>query len=316
MRLEKESEYLPIRFRHQRSARDERFEERSFIMVENPIRMMRGVCACVGANTHPKGCNRTAFTLVELLVVIAIIGILIGMLLPAIQRVRESARSVVCRNNLRQIGLAMQNYHSTFMNFPAGVTGWRPFGSNNQSKLNLAWSVFILPQLEQDNLYQQLDLSQAYDSPRNQNAGSQSISVYQCSSATRVAQPEDALGIIDYGGIFGERINSRNDPPKGCMLFDQPISISDITDGASNTLLVAEDSQFSDGQWINGRNVFDQAFAINAAPEFENDIRSNHSGGANGVFADGHVQFLSESMELYTLGGICSRSSGETLGEF
>ena len=275
---------------------------------ENPVGIVRTACAPT--------LNRRAFTLVELLVVIAIIGILIGMLLPAIQSVRESARSIVCRNNLRQIGLALQNYHSVYMHFPSGVTGWRPFGSLDQSKRNLAWSVFILPQLEQENLYQRLDLSQAYDSPANFDAGSQPISVYQCPSATRDSIQENALGITDYGGIYGERINSSNDPPKGCMIFDDPISISDITDGTSNTLIVAEDSQSSDEQWINGRNVFDQAFPINAAPEFENDIRSNHPGGANGVFADGHVQFLSESMQPFTLGGICSRASGETLGQF
>ena len=278
------------------------------MMTKNPNRSVRNRCAPM--------LYRHAFTLVELLVVIAIIGILIGMLLPAIQSVRESARSIVCRNNLRQMGLALQNYHSTFMHFPAGVTGWRPFGSADQSKLNLAWSVFILPQLEQENLYRQLDLSQAYDSPANHDAATQPVSVYQCPSATGGPTKDDALGVINYGGIYGERINSRNDPPKGCMIFDDPISISDVTDGTSNTLIVSEDSQFSDGQWINGRNVFDQAFPINSAPAFENDIRSNHAGGANGVFADGHVQFLSETIQLYTLGGICSRASGETLGEF
>ena len=277
-------------------------------MTENPKGIVRSGCA-----HRPK---QRAFTLVELLVVIAIIGILIGMLLPAIQSVRESARSIVCRNNLRQMGLALQNYHSAFMHFPAGVTDWRLCTSFDQTKRNLAWSVFILPQLEQENLYRQLDLSQAFDSPANFEAGSQPVSVYQCPSATRGPRQTDALGIIDYGGIYGERINSRNDPPKGCMIFDDPISISAITDGTSNTLIVAEDSQFSSSQWINGCNVFDQAFAINTAPEVENDIRSNHLGGANGVFADGHVQFLSESIQLYTLGGICSRASGETLGAF
>ncbi len=308
MRPEKESEYLPIRFRHNALRGTSGSRNEFFIMTENPKRIVRPQCA--------QTLNRNAFTLVELLVVIAIIGILIGMLLPAIQSVRESARSIVCRNNLRQIGLALQNYHSSFMHFPSGVTDWRLCNSFDQSKRNLAWSVFILPQLEQESLYQQIDLSQAFDSPLNRDAGSQSISVYQCPSATRPPKQEDALGITDYGGIYGERINGSNDPPKGCMIFDDPISIGEITDGTSNTLIVAEDSQFSDGQWINGCNVFDQAFPINAAPEIDNDIRSDHPGGANGVFADGHVQFLSESMEMYTLGGICSRASGEILGAF
>ena len=282
-------------------------------MAENPAGNLRSTYAPVKPSIiRKKSARRSAFTLVELLVVIAIIGILIGMLLPAVQQVRETARSIQCSNNLRQIGIALQNYHSARMTFPAGVTGWRPFFNGDQSQRNLAWSVFILPQLEQDNIFQMLDLTQAYDSARNKEAASKPISVFECPSANKT----NALGISDYGGIYGERINSRNDPPKGCMIFDQPISIRDITDGTSNTLIVAEDSQFSDVQWINGRNVFDQAFAINAAPDFENDIRSNHPGGANGVFADGHVRFLSESMELFTLGGICSRAEGEVLGEF
>ena len=286
-------------------------------MAENPTGILRPTYAQATRFAKLiKSDNRNAFTLVELLVVIAIVGILIGMLLPAVQQVREAARSIQCSNHLRQIGIALQNYHSSHENFPAGVTGWRPFFNGDQSKRNLAWSVFILPQLEQDNIYQMLDINQAFDSVRNEEAGSRSISVFECPSANQTVSQTNKLGVTHYGGIYGERINSRNDPPKGCMIFDRPISIRDITDGTSNTLIVAEDSQFSDGQWINGRNVFDQAFAINDAPNFENDIRSNHSGGANGVFADGHVQFLSESMELFTLGGICSRAEGEVLGDF
>ena len=99
-------------------------------------------------------------------------------------------------------------------------------------------------------------------------------------------------------------------------MFEDAIRLVDVSDGSSNTLIVAEDSEFSDGEWINGGNVFDQAFAINAAPAFENDIRSNHPGGANGVFADGHVSFLSETMELFTLGAICTRASGEIVNDF
>ena len=286
-------------------------------MAENPAGILRLKCArSLRMDQLAKSGDRNAFTLVELLVVIAIVGILIGILLPAVQQVREAARSIQCQNNLRQIGIALQNYHSSRESFPAGITDWRPFSTGTPSQRNLAWSVFILPQLEQDNIFQMLDLTQAFDSERNREAGSKSISVFECPSAKPVENLNSELGITDYGGIFGERINGRNDPPKGCLIFNQPVSISDISDGTSNTLIVAEDSEFHNSQWIDGNNIFDQAFAINAAPDFENDIRSNHPGGANGVFADGHVQFLSESMDSFTLGGICTRAQGEVLGTF
>ena len=291
--------------------------ERIFIMTQNPTRIVRLECAQALL-------KRRAFTLVELLVVIAIIGILIGMLLPAIQSVRESARSIVCRNNLRQIGLALQNYHSSFSTFPAGVTDWRPFSGGNQSKRNIAWSALILPQLDQENLYHQLDLTKPFDDPANATAAATELPVYQCPSDSQQAiTPEGTLprGSTDYGGIFGERINSPNSPAKGVMIFDSGISHSDISDGLSNTLIVAEDSGLDDGssgdgQWINGRNVFDQAFAINEAPDFENDMRSDHPDGANAVFADGHVLFLTSEIQLSTLGAICTRAGGEVFGSF
>jgi len=257
------------------------------------------------------------FTLVELLVVIAIIGILIGMLLPAIQAIREAARRTTCANNLKQIGLSLQNYHSAHQAFPAGVTDWRPFFGGDQSKRNLAWSVFLLPHLDHANVFDALDLTEAYDSAANAEAASTRLPVFICPSSNRdqitVSSTSQPLpGPSAYGGIFGERINSANHPPKGLMIFDQRIRFSDITDGSSNTLIVAEDSEFGDGQWINGNNVFDLSDGINQALPFENDIRSRHPGGANSVFADGHVRFLRDAMDLYSLGAIGSRASGET----
>ena len=106
------------------------------------------------------------------------------------------------------------------------------------------------------------------------------------------------------------------------MLYDRAMQISDILDGTSNTLIVAEDSASADGQWINGLNIFDQAYPINLSPNPamgiypENEIRSDHPGGANGLLCDGSARFLFQQMDLKTLAAICTRAGGEITGEF
>lgn len=254
-----------------------------------------------------------AFSLIELLVVIAIIVLLMALLLPAIQRVRAAADSLRCRNNLRQIGVASHHYHNDYGTLPPGGVEWRPFG--NTTKRQLAWSAFILPYIEQDNQTRQLDLSKPFDSPVNAAAAGQVVAIYLCPSSRRSEPIVQGRGACDYGGIFGERIMSPNNPPKGVMIYDHAFRLTDIRDGTSHTLMISEDSGYTDGQWINGRNIFDQAFAINRAPAFENDIRSDHPGGANGLFCDGSVRFLLETMPLPVLAAICTRAGGEVVGD-
>ena len=275
----------------------------------SPLMVLRARFVC-----RQKFVKAAGFTLVELLVVIAIIGILIGILLPAVQAVREAARRTQCANNLKQIGLALHNHHAAKQEFPIGTVEWRP--SNDSSKRQLAWSVFLLPYLEQQNVFDQLDLMQAFDAADNAIGASTVLSVYLCPSSIREDDQPEGRGACDFGGIFGERITSPNNPPKGVMLIDRAISIRDIKDGTSHTLIVAEDSKSPDAQWINGRNIFDQAFPINQAPAFENDIRSEHPGGADGVFCDGSVRFLSESLDDELLAAICTRALGEVVSGF
>ncbi len=268
------------------------------------------------SNRRPRAFS-PGFTLVELLVVITIIGILIGLLLPAVQSAREAARRASCLNNLRQIGLALHQYHETHGCFPPGGIEPRPAWPDGRQ---FAWSAFILPFVEQRALHEQIDFGLSFDDPANAEAAAHVLQVYICPTVPRSSKLIEDRGVCDYGGIYGERISGPNNPPKGTMLYDQAVCIAEIRDGTSNTLIVSEDGGWHDGQWINGRNVFDQAYAINWEPPFtymnENEIRSDHPGGANGLLGDGSARFLAESMELDTLAAICTRNLGEVLSGF
>jgi len=258
--------------------------------------------------------RKRGFTLVELLVVIAIMAILIALLLPAVQAVRASARRMQCANNMRQMGLALHLHHESKDAFPPGGIEWRPWGDT--SKRQLSWAVFLLPYLEEQALFDSLDLTTPFDSEENAPAAKAILAVYVCPSSERGPRLVEGRGPCDYGGIFGERITSPNNPPKGIMRYDIATQITDIVDGTSTTLIISEDSNWTDGQWINGRNIFDQAYGINAAPDFENDIRSRHPQGANGLLADGSVHFLGNDTDLDILAALCTRAGGEMLSPF
>jgi type II secretory pathway pseudopilin PulG len=245
---------------------------------------------------------------VELLVVIAIIGILIALLLPAVQAAREAARRSQCLNNLRQMGIGLHNYHDALKTFPPG--GIDPLGKRH------AWSAMLLPYVEQGSLAEGIDFGKPYNDPVNATAAATVLDIYLCPSVPRSNPLRNGRAACDYGGIYGERISSPNNPPKGVMLYDQAVRIRDIRDGTSNTLAISEDTKFSDMQWINGNNVFDQAFPINEAPSFENDIRSDHPGGAHGLLCDGSARYLPETIDMETLAAICTRQGNEVVRKY
>jgi prepilin-type N-terminal cleavage/methylation domain-containing protein/prepilin-type processing-associated H-X9-DG protein len=273
------------------------------------------------ANNHP---TRRGFTLIELLVVIAVIGVLIALLLPAVQAAREASRRSSCLNNLRQIGLALHSYHGAYQTFPAG--GWIFIPTQPKTKnMNMGWSAAILSWLEQTALYSSINFSLPYNDASNSTAAHVSLAIYLCPSEPRASlwnrAPADSFDSADgdYGGMFGPRglgdPKFTNNPPRGAMIFNQVIPIQQIKDGASQTIHVGEDPEAINGFWISGHNIFDQSAPINARPptEFGEELTSQHPGGAQVLFVDGSARFLKQTMNSKTLAALCTRNLGEVI---
>lgn len=265
---------------------------------------------CVPAVGSGLGRRYTAFTLIELLVVISVIGVLVGLLLPAVQAAREAARKASCKNNLHQIGLALHLYHDAHRTLPTGCIEWRSFRAPATHR-QFAWSAFLLPFLEQQNLHALINFGVPFDSPINAAAAATRLSVYECPSADN---RQLIRAQTDYGGIFGESIVDR-EPEDGLFLYERSIAFRDVTDGLSHTLAVAEDVGGPDSQWINGQNVFVQSGGINDPQAWigDNEIRSRHGAGAMVLFVDGRTTFMTQTIELQVLGQLITRAKGEVV---
>jgi prepilin-type N-terminal cleavage/methylation domain-containing protein len=171
--------------------------------------------------------SRPGFTLIELLVVIAIIAVLIALLLPAVQAAREAARRAQCVNNLKQIGLAMHNYHTVWGALPAAAI------SDASGRPLLSWRVALLPYLEQDTLYKQFRLNESWDSPHNKKVAEQMPKVFASPGGV------DAPGLTRYRVFTGDQaaFPERSRQPGPTTLGRR---FTEFTDGTANTLLVVE----------------------------------------------------------------------------
>ena len=296
--------------------------------------------------------RRRGFTLVELLVVIAIIGVLVSLILPAVQQARETARRTQCKNNLKQIGLALHNYHDQFSRFPPGYVS-NFDGSGNDTGAGWGWGALLLPHLEQAPLQATINFNQPIEAPVNAAARVAPLAACLCPSdtvkPTWPAVMRDSLGnatttICDvsssnYLGVFG--VSEPGIDGEGVFFRNSDVGLRDIRDGASTTLLIGERTQFTcEATWVGsvtGARIFPPpgspvvpymqhasgmtlGHTVEGAPNAEgtecNNFSSRHTGGAHFAFADGHVQFISKNMNRATFQALSTRAGGETIGDF
>lgn len=286
---------------------------------------------------------RRGFTLIELLVVIGILAVLMGLLLPAVQRVRDAALRVKCQNNLRQIGLAVHQYHNTDGAFPPGVSSGQPYRY-------MSWLTRILPYLEQEALWRQADAAYKQDpsilpyvAPPHYGF-STPVALFSCPSdglADTAHNTYEARrpALTDYHGVSGTDLFARD----GVLYVDSRVRMGDITDGTTNTLLAGERPPSPDfwyGWWyaaqgLMGTGTGDMVLGVRernpggpyvwycpGGPyhfgpgrlDQECDMFhywSQHIGGANFLFADAAVHYLSYSADS-VLPALATRASGET----
>ena len=289
----------------------------------------------ITSHSRERGHARPGFTLVELLVVIAIIGILIALLLPAVQAAREAARRAQCTNNLKQLGLAFQNYHDVIGNYPPAVVsspgnldvgGWAMWG----------WGAYLLPFLEQETLFDALkvrtqELNNLLLDPAQQILVQTNLSVFRCPSDDSPELNENRLftnynkqqaGVSNYLGVCGTQFASPEDwllykfEGLGMLWGTSAVRLIDVIDGTSNTFLVGE-RNWNDwaGTWIGVRNYLgygNKGLRMNlglvtaklniGGSDGQFGFSSRHPSGANFLFVDGHVQLIPDTIDFNNTG--------------
>lgn len=266
--------------------------------------------------TRDNAASARGFTLVELLVVIAIIGILMALLLPAVQSARESGRRLQCKNNLKQIGTAMHSYHDAKRTLPPGRAD---YNVNNH-----CWVTYLLPHLEEHAMFNAYNFKKPWNGPANfKVVTNRELSMQLCPSSDHTV-----VGQGDYGGINGpggypgikDGWGYREAYELGIFTGIGPdpltakngtISFAMVRDGLSKTIAVGEDAGRTDDQkyWANGDQTYAAHGMINLSRS--NEIFSDHVGGAHLLYADASVHFWREETPKRLIDYMSTRAMGE-----
>lgn len=290
--------------------------------------------------------RRSAFTLIELLVVIAIIAILIALLLPAVQQAREAARTTSCFNNLKQIGIALHNYHDAHNTFPPGYI-YKPGPQGNAC--GFGWGAMILPQLEQASVQAGLNWNVPVYDAANLPSRERHLVSFLCPSDSVSEgsfvemQPGERYAMASYAASFGPPdLDNNQEQRDGMFSRNSRTRARDVTDGMSNTLLAGERQnglfrnsgvhgphfayettwccavrEITDPTDDHGHMVlFQTGHTPNSPYSDDRDVSAPHIGYANFLFADGHVRNISENVHFPTYVALSSRAGSETIGDF
>jgi prepilin-type N-terminal cleavage/methylation domain-containing protein/prepilin-type processing-associated H-X9-DG protein len=282
--------------------------------------------------------TRRGFTLIELLVVIAIIGLLIALLLPAVQAAREAARRASCTNNLKQIGLALHNYHGTHEVLPPGYIYQKGYAVGG-----FGWASMVLPHLEQTPLFNSINFGLPAWSAADSTACVSVLSSYQCPSdytaTTGFLQREGfRYARSSYVACFGPAdLDVTPEDDKGMFRRNNRVRFADATDGLSLTLLAGERTNAVYLAVVGSANHFDletvwpgaikenpdddhghttlfQSLSLINSPNFDDrSAMSYHTGGSNYLFGDGSVKFLKLSINIGIYQALGTRAGAEVV---
>jgi hypothetical protein len=240
------------------------------------------------------------------------VPVLIALLLPAVQQAREAARRTQSKNNLKQLGLAMHNYHDTFNEFPRGTVE----NDDLEPDQRLSWAYSILPYIEQQALYESIDGETGWEAEENSQAIQIAVPIFQNPSQPGARANPSAGDYVAMAGVGEDAATLENDDPRaGIFGYNRVCRFRDITDGTSNTIMITDASE-PNASYLAGGQATIKGFSQSPYLNGPDGIGSPHTGTVQMVLADGSVRAVSVNVDETVLEALATKAGAEDVGEF